>query len=310
MSRSLNINNSSSVIVSTILLFILLPYLLSGCGLVFVAGAGAGAYSYISGNVSRTYNASYTKTIDACLKVLNRMEMTVIKNSGDALKTSIESRRYDDIKVTVEIEQLGRRLSQVNVRTGIMGVNNVTDSEYIHENIFDELQKPKKPVKNISAESYKTKTSADDKKPVTSTIQKSTTSKHEQNNIEAKSKTVPFEKNQTLKQPRNPLYIFYDGKETEIPDSALTQLNTIVTFLNYHPSSTIDIKSYTDSHGKAEENLELSWKRAGVFKDYLIEHGVSYERISAKGFGASNFLESNRTETLRRMNRRTVLTIH
>ncbi len=287
----------------------LLPCLLSGCGAVIVAGAGAGAYSYYSGNVTRTYTAGYRQTINTCLKVLNRMEIAIVNTSGDALKTKIESKRYDDTDITIEIEKVGSNLTRVSIRTGQVGVNKKTDSEFIHEYIADAFEKPVTPVKSISPESYKVKVSPGDTENNPTTLPQKKSVSYDPMQTDIYSGTDISASEQPVISPRNPLYIFYTDKEIDIPQNALTQIASSITFLRNNPSSTIDIKSYTDSDGKPEDNLDLSWKRANVLKDYLIQQGISYERITARGFGASNFLESNKTETLRKMNRRVVLEI-
>lgn len=299
----------SYLAINGILLFMLLPGFLSGCGVVVVAGASAGAYSYYSGNVTRTYTAGYRQTINTCLKVLKQMEISIVNKSGDALKTKIEGKRYDDTDITIEIEKIGSTSSRVNIRTGLVGIDNKTDSEFIHEYIADELEKPGTPVKSISPQSYKVKISPDDTEynPTTIPQKKSASYEREQKEISAEPEISAGK--QPMSPPRNPFYIFYTDREIEIPRSVLTHINSSISYLRDNPSSTIDIKSYTDSFGKTEDNLDLSWKRANVIKDYLIQHGISYERITARGFGASNFLESNKTETLRKMNRRVVLYI-
>jgi outer membrane protein OmpA-like peptidoglycan-associated protein len=311
-------SHPSSTFLYAVIVLMVLPWLLSGCGAVIVAGAGAGTYSYLSGNITRTYSAGYQQTVNACLNVLNRMEINIVKKSGDALKTRIESKRYDSTDITVEIEQLGSRLSRVNIRTGLMGVDKKSDSEMLHEYISDELEKPLlvtntkvlKPsvVNTLSPESYKVEVSPGFAESAESFNREQDSGGYqaEENN---NSITEPLQSTFQIKPPQNPLYIFYKDKEVDIPQSALVKIDAIASFLRNSPSSTIDIKSYTDSHGTAEDNLDLSWKRANVIKNYFTQNGISYERITTRGYGASHFLESNRTEALRKMNRRAVLHI-
>ena len=291
-------------------MFMLLPCMLSGCGAIIVAGAGAGAYTYYSGNVTRTYTAEYQKTINTCLKVLSQMELRVVNRSGDEFKTKIESGRYDDTDITIEIEKIGSNLSRVNIRTGLIGVDQKTESEFIHERIASQLDEKVTPVVVISPDSHKVKFSPSDAGGVTATgsYKKSRSFEREQNVISPES-SLP-ESTQQIIPARKPLYIFYKDKEIEIPRSSLTQLESIIDFLLNNQSSTVEIESYTDSQGKAEDNLSLSWKRAKVINEYLVQKGIHYERITARGFGASNFLWSNRTETLRKMNRRVVLYVN
>lgn len=296
--------------VNTILMFMLMPCLLSGCGAFLVAGAGAGTYAYVSGSITRTYSAGYQETINACIKVLNKEEIDIIEKSGDALKTKIESKRQDDTTITIEIEQISSNLSRVNIRSGLLGTDQKTESELIHDYIHDELEKPVTPVKIISPQSYKVKVSpGTTARPFeTDSNNKSVTSTRDQ--YKDSDATDTFENDQQAALPHSPLYIFYNDQEIEIPQSSLAQLKSIVDFLRHKTSSTVDIKSYTDSHGTTEDNLEISWKRANVLKDFLIQNGIAYQRITASGFGATNFLWSNKTETLRKMNRRVVLYIN
>lgn len=294
---------------NTILMFMLMPCLLSGCGAFFIAGAGAGTYAYVSGNVTRTYSAGYQETINACMKVLNKKEIDIIEKSGDALKTKIESKRHDDTTIIIEIEQISSNLSRVNIRSGFMGTDQKTASELIHDYIHDELEKPLTPVKIISPKSYKVKVLPAETARPFEPYPNEKSAPYSRDQYEAAVGTDDLEKAQKTAPPHSPLYIFYNDQEIDIPQNSLAELKSIVHFLK-NTSFTVDIRSYTDSHGAAEDNLKISWKRANALKDYLIQNGIAYERITVRGFGASNFLWSNKTETLRKMNRRVVLYIH
>ncbi|NMB65004.1 MAG: OmpA family protein, partial [Spirochaetes bacterium] len=62
---------------------------------------------------------------------------------------------------------------------------------------------------------------------------------------------------------------------------------------------------HTDSIGDDTYNQKLSEKRADAVCDYIIKHGISPERISAKGFGETKPIASNDTKEGRQKNRRT-----
>ena len=92
------------------------------------------------------------------------------------------------------------------------------------------------------------------------------------------------------------------------------QLDNLVHFLKANPKINIEIRNYTDSRGTAQHNLKLSNKRANAIKRYLISHGISYKRITAKGYGESNLLNRCKdsipcTEEEHAQNRRTELII-
>ncbi|MBB3188562.1 OmpA family protein [Microbacter margulisiae] len=81
--------------------------------------------------------------------------------------------------------------------------------------------------------------------------------------------------------------IFYDfGKWTLTKDSE-TALNALVKILKDNPNITIELDSHTDHVGTAEFNQTLSEKRAQSVVDYLIQAGISADRLTAKGFGFS-----------------------
>jgi len=103
--------------------------------------------------------------------------------------------------------------------------------------------------------------------------------------------------------------IFYDFDSWELLPKSHIELNKIIEFLNSNPAVKIEISGHTDSIGSQLYNLELSEKRAKSVTDYLIQNNISSERLSYKGFGASQPVRSNETEEGRAMNRRTELKI-
>lgn len=66
----------------------------------------------------------------------------------------------------------------------------------------------------------------------------------------------------------------------------------------------IEIGGYTDNTGRPEANLIISQRRAEAVKEYLVNRGVSAERITAVGYGSRNPIASNKTEAGRSKNRR------
>ena len=82
--------------------------------------------------------------------------------------------------------------------------------------------------------------------------------------------------------------IYYDLDESFIrPDAALV-LDRIKDFLNENSSLKIELGSHTDSRATDEYNLKLSNKRAKEAMKYLIQKGISQDKITYKGYGESN----------------------
>lgn len=81
--------------------------------------------------------------------------------------------------------------------------------------------------------------------------------------------------------------IFFDfNKATLRPESEIA-LNEVIKTLNDNPNISIEMGAHTDYKGADEYNLVLSQKRAEAVVDYLINNGISKERLTAKGYGES-----------------------
>jgi outer membrane protein OmpA-like peptidoglycan-associated protein len=102
--------------------------------------------------------------------------------------------------------------------------------------------------------------------------------------------------------------LFNAGSPVILPSSH-DELNKLVTFLNENPQTEILISGHTDNRGNAEIDLELSKKRAVNVMNYLIQHGISGKRITAKGFGMTKPIADNNTEEGRAKNRRVEFSI-
>jgi OOP family OmpA-OmpF porin len=83
-----------------------------------------------------------------------------------------------------------------------------------------------------------------------------------------------------------------------------TIIDRAVQNLKRNPNMSVLIEGHTDSIGDADYNMGLSVRRAQSVKDYIVSQGIAKERLSKKGFGESQPLESNETEAGRAQNRR------
>ncbi len=112
----------------------------SGCvALVAGVGAGAGAYSYVSGELKRTYNAPFEKAVSDSLDALQSLKITVINKESGGITTTINAEKSDKTPVTVEITLLGPTITEVSVRTGVVGLWDKKVSELIHAHIAKRL---------------------------------------------------------------------------------------------------------------------------------------------------------------------------
>lgn len=101
---------------------------------------------------------------------------------------------------------------------------------------------------------------------------------------------------------------FETGKAT-LQSESFTVLDELVAYLVRKDDQRIEIGGHTDNVGTPSNNLKLSLERAKVVMDYLISKGIPMERLTAKGYGMSEPIESNKTAEGRAQNRRTEVKI-
>jgi outer membrane protein OmpA-like peptidoglycan-associated protein len=68
--------------------------------------------------------------------------------------------------------------------------------------------------------------------------------------------------------------------------------------------TTLEIAGHTDSVGDAAVNAKLSQRRADAVRKYLVQSGVRAEQLQARGYGESQPVADNGSESGRKANRR------
>jgi len=71
----------------------------------------------------------------------------------------------------------------------------------------------------------------------------------------------------------------------ELNEASRHSLDSLVQILEQNPTITIELMSHTDHVGSDKFNFDLSQKRAQAAVDYLIQQGISPDRLVAKGYG-------------------------
>jgi outer membrane protein OmpA-like peptidoglycan-associated protein len=95
----------------------------------------------------------------------------------------------------------------------------------------------------------------------------------------------------------------------ELLPGARERLAKISGIVLAYPSLHLQVEGHTDSVGSDEYNQQLSEKRAGAVRDYLIQQGISDGAIEARGFGKTDPVASNETAEGRQQNRRVEMVI-
>lgn len=104
--------------------------------------------------------------------------------------------------------------------------------------------------------------------------------------------------------------IHYSFDSAKLSPLSKASLNRIVMLMESNPNLKLEFGSHTDSRGTHAYNDELSWQRAKSVVDYLVEAGISKDRLTWKGYGKRYPLIKNpATEGEHRLNRRTTFII-
>jgi OOP family OmpA-OmpF porin len=96
----------------------------------------------------------------------------------------------------------------------------------------------------------------------------------------------------------------FDFNKSDIKPMYYPCLDETVDYLNSQPAMNVEVQGHTDNIGSQKYNQKLSEERAMSVMNYLVSKGIAKERLSIKGFGFSNPVDTNNTEEGRAKNRR------
>lgn len=103
--------------------------------------------------------------------------------------------------------------------------------------------------------------------------------------------------------------IYFPFNSFDLTPESKVVLDQLLDFLNENNTISIQVQGHTDNIGNDAGNLVLSEKRAQSVYSYLIQQGISENRLTFRGFGKSMPIAGNETEEGRARNRRTVFVI-
>ena len=85
--------------------------------------------------------------------------------------------------------------------------------------------------------------------------------------------------------PVNIENINYAFGSAELLEESKKSLDTLIQILNNNPTITIELMAHTDHIGGDQFNFDLSQRRAQSVVTYLVEKGITPQRLVAKGYG-------------------------
>lgn len=88
--------------------------------------------------------------------------------------------------------------------------------------------------------------------------------------------------------------VLFDFDKTAIRPAAEPTLQDIASLIKASSAGTVAIEGHTDSKGSASYNKDLSLRRAQAVAQWLTSHGVDKARLTVKGLGDTQPIQSNR----------------
>ncbi|MEN5064066.1 OmpA family protein [Achromobacter aegrifaciens] len=88
--------------------------------------------------------------------------------------------------------------------------------------------------------------------------------------------------------------VLFDFDKTAIRPAAEPTLRDIASLIKSSSAGTVAIEGHTDSKGSASYNKDLSLRRAQAVAQWLASHGVDKSRLTVKGLGDTQPIQSNR----------------
>lgn len=103
--------------------------------------------------------------------------------------------------------------------------------------------------------------------------------------------------------------VFFETGLATLRSESHFELNRLKEMLENNHALKIQIQGHTDNVGADVANQTLSEQRAKVVYDYLIQKGIVANRLTYKGFGATQPITDNQTAEGKQQNRRTAFMI-
>ncbi len=103
--------------------------------------------------------------------------------------------------------------------------------------------------------------------------------------------------------------VFFETGSADLRDVSFTELDKLYQLLVETPALRIQVNGHTDDVGEDGSNQSLSENRAKSVYQYLINKGIDASRILFKGYGESQPISDNESDSGRAQNRRTEFVI-
>lgn len=105
------------------------------------------------------------------------------------------------------------------------------------------------------------------------------------------------------------LKVLFTNNSSKINNPDDSQFQEFADFMNRFPSTDTVIEGHSSAPGEDAYNMRLSQTRANEVRDLLVnQYGISSSRLTAKGFGETQLLDTANTAKADVANRRSIVT--
>lgn len=101
------------------------------------------------------------------------------------------------------------------------------------------------------------------------------------------------------------LDVKFDFNKSDVKAGSQADIKSLADFMKQYPQTTTTVEGHTDAIGSDAYNRGLSERRANAVRDVLVQqHGIDSGRVSSVGYGESQPVADNASESGRAINRR------
>jgi len=104
------------------------------------------------------------------------------------------------------------------------------------------------------------------------------------------------------------IYFAYDS--SELSDQARLILNNNAEYLRQHSSLSVTVEGHCDDRGSERYNIALGKRRAESVKKFLVDQGISTDRLVTISYGENKPIASGRDESSWAKNRRAQVVVN
>ena len=104
--------------------------------------------------------------------------------------------------------------------------------------------------------------------------------------------------------------IYFAFDSSDLSDQARLILNNNAKYLRKHSSLTATVEGHCDDRGSEEYNIALGERRAESVKKFLVDLGISTDRLATISYGENKPIETGQGETSWAKNRRAQVVVN